>query len=192
MKLFFYLCLIVLGTAACSSGSSEVRDVQPSPVPSATPMPTAEPTPMPSPTPTPAETIAPSPIPTATSQTYKKPQGYNVRFVAVDLGIDDPAKDRRSYYRILIDKVEAGSTTNALESQEKVFETTLDPGRHLITIEKFVLDEKKGRFIKLNNIDQPKPDYCYFRAQADRIAVIKLLYYPKSRVSTYLSEFEKE
>jgi hypothetical protein len=190
MKLFFYLCLIVLWSTACSSDTSEIRDVQPSPAPSVAPSPTAEPTSTPAPTP--VESIAPSPVPTSAPQTYKKPQGYNVRFIAVDVGIDNPAMDRRSYYRILIDKVEAGSTTNALESQEKVFETTLEPGRHLITIEKFVLDEKKGRFVKLNNIDQPKPDYCYFRAQIDRIAVIKLLYYPKSRVSTYLSEFEKE
>jgi hypothetical protein len=192
MKLYFCLCLILFGAITCSSGSSAVKDVQPSPVPSATPVSAPEPTstPMPTPLPTPVET--PTPLPTSTSQTYKKPQNYNFRFVAVDLGIDDPAKDRRSYYRILIDKVEAGSTTNALESQEKVFETTLDSGRHLITVEKYVLDEKKGRFVKLNNIDQPKPDYCYFRAQTDRIAIIKLLYYPKSRVSTYLSEFEKE
>jgi hypothetical protein len=192
MKTYLYICLIVFGSIAFSCGSGDVKDTQPTPSPSATPAPSVEPTTIPTPAPTPTPIETPAPSPTSTSQTYKKPQGYNFKFVAIDLGIDNPSMDRRSYYRILIDKVEAGSTTNALESQEKIFEATLEPGRHLITIEKYILDEKKGRFVKLNNIDQPKPDYCYFRIQADRIAIIKLLYYPKSRVSTYLSEFEKE
>lgn len=105
---------------------------------------------------------------------YKKPDSYNVRFIGLDAEIDDPASDRRAYYKIFIDKEEEGRTTTGLESQEKTCETTLQPNRHLITVEKWVLDQKSGRYIKLNNIEQPKPNFIYFDLPADRIVIIEM------------------
>lgn len=104
---------------------------------------------------------------------YRAPEKYNFRFIGYDDGIDNPDDDRRSYYRIYIDKVEEGRTTIGLESQEKVFDTTLAPNRHLITVEKWVLDRKSGRYMKVNNIDQPKPNYIYFDLPEKRIVIVE-------------------
>ncbi|PKL40860.1 MAG: hypothetical protein CVV44_04430 [Spirochaetae bacterium HGW-Spirochaetae-1] len=101
-----------------------------------------------------------------------QPGAYNVKFIALDRSITDPAMDRRTYYKVFIDKVESGRTTTGLESQEKSFETTLSSNRHLLMVEKWILDEKKGQYIKLNNIEQPKPNYIYFSASANRIITI--------------------
>ena len=91
-----------------------------------------------------------------------KPGSRNFRFVVFDSAIDNPDNDQRCYYRVFIDKVDSGRTTTGLESQEKSFEAVLAPNRHLVRVEKWVLDEKKGRYEKLNNVKQPKPAYHYF------------------------------
>ncbi|HNR89192.1 MAG TPA: hypothetical protein PKM65_12700 [Spirochaetota bacterium] len=88
-----------------------------------------------------------------------------------DEGIADPARDRRCYYRVFVNKVEAGRTGIGLESQRKEFRTVVDRNRHLVSIEKWVLDERKGRYEKLNNIEQPKPNFLYVTAGNDRIIV---------------------
>ncbi len=104
---------------------------------------------------------------------FRAPEKYNFRFIGFDSDIDDPENDRRSYYRVYVDKAEEGRTTIGLESQEKVFEASLPPNRHLITIEKWVLDLKTGRYLKLNNIDQPKPNFFYFDLPEKRIVIVK-------------------
>ena len=106
---------------------------------------------------------------------YVHPDTYNVKFIVYDEEITNPDNDRRSYYRIFIDKIEEGRTTTGLESQEKVFETYLEPNRHLIMVEKWVLDKRDGKYIKLNNIDQPKPNFTYFTVPDDRIVVITMI-----------------
>lgn len=83
--------------------------------------------------------------------------------------MDNPDKDRICYYMIYIDKTESGRTNTGLESQEKYFEDLLLPNRHLIKIEKWVLNEQLGRYIKLNNIDQPKPDFIYINIEKNRV-----------------------
>ena len=78
------------------------------------------------------------------SITYKKPDAYNFRFIGLDAEIDDPSKDRRSYYKIFIDKAEEGRTITGLESQEKSCDSMLQPNRHLVTVEKWVLDQNRA------------------------------------------------
>lgn len=85
----------------------------------------------------------------------------NFTLTAYDTDIDDPAMDRRCYYRVYINKIDSGRTTTGLESQEKYFETSLTTNRHLVKLEKWVLDEEQGRYLKVNNIEQPKPDFIY-------------------------------
>lgn len=85
----------------------------------------------------------------------------NFMLTAYDTDIDDPAMDRRCYYRVYINKIDSGRTTTGLESQEKFFETSLSTNRHLVKLEKWVLDEEQGRYLKVNNIEQPKPDFIY-------------------------------
>jgi len=86
---------------------------------------------------------------------------YNLVVTLYDKDIDDPANDRRSYYEVSVDKSEFGRTTIGLESQKKVFEARLTPDRHLVKVEKWILDESLGRYIKLNNLYQPKPNFIY-------------------------------
>ena len=76
---------------------------------------------------------------------FKKPDSYNFKFIIFNDDIKNPSQDRRCYYRIYIDKIEKGRTSTGLESQEKIFETTLEGERHLVSIEKWVLDKKRGR-----------------------------------------------
>jgi hypothetical protein len=105
---------------------------------------------------------------------YRKPDRYNLKFIGFDAEIENPSDDRRSYYKIYINKAEEGRTTTGLESQEKTFETLLPPNRHLIVVEKWVLDQKSGRYVKLNNIDQPKPNFIYFTLPAKKIVIIEM------------------
>ncbi len=115
---------------------------------------------------------------------------YNFRFIGYDINIDDPERDRRAYYKIKIDKLDVGRTTIGLESQKKIFEATITHNRHLLIIQKWVLNEKKGKYLKLNNIEQPKPDYIYFDLPEDKIAVITLKSDPLSNRSAFSVEVE--
>ncbi|HNW29584.1 MAG TPA: hypothetical protein PKN50_13995 [Spirochaetota bacterium] len=105
---------------------------------------------------------------------YRLPEKFNFRFIARDVEIENPDNDRRSYYKVFIDKAEEGRTTTGLESQSKSYEATLSTNRHLITVEKWVLDQKSSRYIKLNNIEQPKPNFIYFDVPEKKIVVIEM------------------
>ncbi len=119
-----------------------------------------------------------------------QPKEYNFKFIGYDINIDNPELDRRSYYKVIIDKVEAGRTTIGLESQKKIFEAKLSCNRHLLAVEKWALDEKKGQYIKLNNIEQPKPQYTYFELPEDKTAIVKLINDPLKNQSEYQVELE--
>lgn len=90
---------------------------------------------------------------------------FNLVITMYDTDIENPDNDRRSYYEVSVDKSDSGRSTIGLESQKKVFETRLTPDRHLIKIEKWILDESQGRYIKLNNLYQPKPDFIYINIE---------------------------
>lgn len=85
-----------------------------------------------------------------------------------DRNIPGPDRDRRSYYKIYINKIEVGRTEIGLESQVKKYSTKLEFNSHLLEIEKYVLDEEKERYVKLNNIEQPKPNFFYFSNEGKR------------------------
>ncbi len=108
------------------------------------------------------------------SDAYRMPDKYNFRFIGRDTEIDNPDNDRRSYYKLYIDKAEEGRTITGLESQQKTYEATLPTNRHLITFEKWVLDQKTSRYVKLNNIEQPKPNFIYFDVPENKIVIIEL------------------
>lgn len=112
---------------------------------------------------------------TTLSVSKKNSIKQNLFFSGFDTGIDNPEMDRRSYYRIFLDKVEVGRTTTGLESQVKIYRGSLDSNRHLIRVEKWVLDKKKGRYIKLNNINQPKPNFIYFNIPEKGNVIIKMI-----------------
>ncbi|MDY6935743.1 MAG: hypothetical protein SVZ03_16180 [Spirochaetota bacterium] len=106
---------------------------------------------------------------------YREPKGYNIKFIGYDININNPERDRRAYYKVYIDKLEVGRTTIGLESQLKTFEYKIQSNRHLLMVEKYALDEKRGKYIKLNNIEQPKPNFIYFNLPLDKVVVITLI-----------------
>lgn len=124
-------------------------------------------------------------------KSYKIPVKYNFKFIGYDFDISNPENDRRSYYKVFIDKVEIGRTTTGLESQEKIFETELSFNRHLLTIEKWILDERAGKYVKLNNIAQPKPNFLYFTVPGDRIVIITMKSRKNGR-TVFSEDFEIE
>ena len=112
---------------------------------------------------------------TAEKEIIRKTEIKNNFIITVyDSDIDNPENDRRCYYIVYIDKAEAGRTTTGLESQEKYFDAQIIPNRHLIKVEKWVLNESLGRYIKLNNIDQPKPDFIYINLEKGKVVRVNL------------------
>ncbi len=131
--------------------------------------------------------------PGVTGSEYKLPYNYNVKLIIKDSSISNPNNDRRCFYKVFLNKVEAGRSTIGLESQEKHIEFKLENNRHLIKVEKYVLSEKKGSYEKVNNIDQPKPDYIYFDSVNDRILIIELNHKTASGNSgEFILNFEKK
>ena len=114
---------------------------------------------------------------------------YNLVITLYDRDIDNPENDRRSYYEVYIDKTESGRTTIGLESQKKVFEAKLTSDRHLIKVEKWILDESQGRYIKLNNLYQPKPDFIYVDIEDGKTTRVNV---ESSRYGTSLYTIVKE
>ena len=124
---------------------------------------------------------------------YKHPYNYNVKLIIKDSSINNPNNDRRCFYKVYVNKIEAGRSSIGLESQEKHIEFTLENNRHLLKVEKYILNEKKGSYEKLNNIDQPKPDYVYFDSASDKILIIELNHKSASANSGEFSlSFEKK
>ena len=123
---------------------------------------------------------------------YREPSSYNFKFVGYDSGIDDPDRDRRAYYRVFLDKEEAGRTTIGLESQDKYLEASIEPNRHLLTVEKWVLDEKMGRYVKLNNIEQPRPNFVYFGVPEKRVVVVTMKNDVRDNRAVFEVDFEYE
>lgn len=120
----------------------------------------------------------------------KIPDNYNLKIVIFNNEINNPSEDNRCYYRIHINKVESGRTNTGLESQEKIFEAKLSGARHLFSIEKWVLDTKKGVYKKVNNVKQPKPAFYYFRIPEKKILKVTVKN-TKSGKALYTEEIEK-
>jgi hypothetical protein len=112
---------------------------------------------------------------TAGKELIKKEKSeYNFYISIYDSDINNPENDRRCYYMIYINKLESGRTATGLESQKKQFETVLPVNRHLVKVEKWVLNESQGRYVKMNNIDQPKPDFIYINIEEDKVVKVDL------------------
>lgn len=130
--------------------------------------------------------------PAAGRKSYRAPGDYNLAFRAHSVKIGDPSMDRRCYYRIFIDRVEAGRTSTGLESQYVTFEAKLPVNRHLLEVEKWVLNARDGRYVKLNRIDQPRPNFFYFDLPEGRVAVITLVRDAESGRSMFGLELERD
>ena len=134
----------------------------------------------------------PAPFESSSAQAnrYKKPVEYNLK-IEVYSDKKDPAQDRRCFYKVYINKVESGRTVTGLESQKKSFTTSVDINRHHISVVKYVLDERQGKYIKLNNIHQPRPSAFYTDTAEGRIRVVSIIHNEDSETS-YYEDYEKE
>ena len=119
---------------------------------------------------------------------YKKPEEFNIRLI-VSGSMNSPQK---IYYRVSIDDEDAGRTTIGTDAEEKVFESTASPAKHVLLVEKFILDQAKDRYVRVKNIDQPKPDSLEFDLPADRILVIRLVDNGGDAPAEYRTEFERD
>ena len=124
---------------------------------------------------------------TVVIQEYSQPEDYNAKIIVFSPSIE---KDRRCYYRVLINKQDAGRTEIGFESQQKTFTTFLSPNTYLLSLEKYVLDENKNSYVKVNNIEQLRPSTYYFDTRSDRIVVVTVRHDIKAE-STYYSEYER-
>jgi len=115
----------------------------------------------------PAEIIKPD------NKFHSKKSAYNFKLIVSNPGLTDPAHDTRVYYKVFINKSEEGRTTTGLDSQDLIYETNLQSNRHLIQIEKWILDTRAEKYIKLNNIDQPKPNFAYFTTASDKRTIVR-------------------
>ena len=97
----------------------------------------------------------------------------NFRFEAADLSINNPDQDKRVFFKIFIDKIEMGRTGTGLESQKKSVDLGISSNSHLLVIEKWILDERASRYVKVNNIDQPKPNFLYFDLPEDKKIIVR-------------------
>jgi hypothetical protein len=123
-------------------------------------------------------------------KSYKEPAGYNVKLKAYTVNISNPEIDRRCYYKVFIDKIEAGRSSTGLESQVVTFTAKLSVNRHLVKVEKWVLKHRSESYERLNSADQPKPDFLYFDVPENRIVVITLVSDAVSGRSMFGLDFE--
>ena len=100
---------------------------------------------------------------------FKTAGAYNLKVIIYNSDITNPDEDDRCYYRIYVNKIERGRTSTGLESQEKTFEGKVSGKRNLISIEKWILDKKRGRYRKVNNVRQPRPSFYYFSIPEKRV-----------------------
>lgn len=89
------------------------------------------------------------------------PDEYNVVIEFADRIIksennNDPESGESIYYQMLINGVEDSRTVTGSGELVKIFHSKLIPGRyHIIKPERWELDRVKGRYARMNNINQP-------------------------------------
>lgn len=127
-----------------------------------------------------------------TEPLFKKAGDVNVRLIVSGKVSDTEAAAQQIYYRIFIDQADAGRTTIGGSGDEKVFESRIEPNAHTVQVEKYILDEHKGRYVKVKNIDQPKPDSFDFTVMPDRILIIRLKDNGPDAQAEFTSDYERE
>ena len=119
---------------------------------------------------------------------YKKPENANIRLIVSG----STAAESVVYYRVFIDDEDAGRTTIGEDAAEKSFQSLIEPATHTLTVEKYILDNTKDKYVRVKNIDQPKPDSFTFDLPEDRILVIRLVDNGGDAQSEYRTEFERD
>jgi hypothetical protein len=121
---------------------------------------------------------------------YKKPEEFD--FQLIIKGEPSLTQTEKIYYRVFIDKEEIGRTSIGIPGEEKSLDAMISPDSHILTIEKYQLDERKGKYVKLKNIEQPKPDFFTFSLPGDRIIIINIIDKGAESDAVFSSSFAAE
>jgi hypothetical protein len=90
------------------------------------------------------------------------PDEYSLAIQAVDETSTEPDDRQMIFYKIFIDGIETGRTDCGPAGLLREFRTRLDANKyHLIKLERWVLNTAKGRYDRVNNIHQPKPQQIF-------------------------------
>lgn len=122
---------------------------------------------------------------------YRRPEEYNVRIIIADPAVADACRDRRSFYRVLIDGEEAGRTTIAPESAPKSLDLMLTGERHRLRLEKYILDVRNERYERVRDAQQPELRHVVI-PDPERILLLKIDHQSGSRAASIVEDFERE
>jgi len=114
---------------------------------------------------------------------YPKNKKVKVRFI-FDAEINNVQNDVEAYAEVYLDKKNIGITEQKLLSQEKNFEFETTYEKHLLQIVVFLQDQAKKKWVRLKNIDQPRPIYFAPNISYENL-YIKLTYYPDREDKKY-------
>jgi hypothetical protein len=115
---------------------------------------------------------------------YERPAGHNLQLCVISPE-QSGSRERRCYYRIFSGSNELGRTSIGPESRLKCFEAMLRPGRHQLTLEKYVLNETEGRYLKVNNIEQPRPASVTVEIPNNRVIDIRVEHSNRGSAADY-------
>ncbi len=123
---------------------------------------------------------------------YKKPYDYNFIFNVIHDQSNSSERSEKMFFRLFIDNIEIGRTETGRISESVSFRGMIPTERNQeLRIVMYLLDSMKGRYVKVRNIEQPKPDRFMFSIPADRIMIVNLSISGPSGETTFTTDFEK-
>lgn len=118
---------------------------------------------------------------------YIKPEGYNFRIKCMNTSLENTKK---SFIKIYINDEEVGRTETGYDNDAVSYQTLLEMNKTLeLRVEKYILDDQKGRYVKMRNIDQPKPDRYRFLIPEGRILIVNFYLNSETRESSFSENF---
>lgn len=123
---------------------------------------------------------------------YKKPYDCNFIFNVIHEQTNSSERSEKMFFRIFIDNIEIGRTETGRIGESLSFKGMIPTERNQeLRIEMYLLDSTKGRYVKVRNIEQPKPDRFIFTIPADRIIIVNLSISDSNGETTFTTDFEK-
>jgi hypothetical protein len=122
-----------------------------------------------------------------TAVEYIKPEGYNFIIKCMNTSLENTKK---SFIKIYINDEEVGRTETGYDHDAVSYQSLLEMNKTLeLRVEKYILDDQKGRYIKMRNIDQPKPDRYRFLIPEGRILIVNFSLNSETHESSFSENF---
>ncbi|MBN2080053.1 MAG: hypothetical protein JW838_13885 [Spirochaetes bacterium] len=97
-----------------------------------------------------------------TGRDFMPPEEFNFEITVFDDMESESIAREMLFYKVFIDGVESGRTDTGPAGLERSFKTLLETDRwHLVTLERWVLNQARGRYERANNVLQPKIQRVY-------------------------------